>query len=105
MIKMAFFDAKPYEIEAFKKWNSDGEIDIRYMEHKLNAQTVDSAKGCDVVCAFVNDTIDAEVLDELKKLGVKMVAMRCAGYNNLDLKALGDLKAVRVPAYSPNAVA
>ena len=105
MIKMAFFDAKPYEIEAFKKWNSDGEIDIRYMEHKLNAQTVDSAKGCDVVCAFVNDTIDAEVLDELKKLGVKMVAMRCAGYNNLDLKALGDLKAVRVPAYSPHAVA
>ena len=72
MIKMAFFDAKPYEIEAFKKWNSDGEIDIRYMEHKLNAQTVDSAKGCDVVCAFVNDTIDAKVLDELKKLGVKM---------------------------------
>ncbi|MEQ2472262.1 2-hydroxyacid dehydrogenase [Laedolimicola intestinihominis] len=105
MIKMAFFDAKPYEIEAFRKWNSDGEIDIRYMEHKLNVQTVDSAKGCDVVCAFVNDTIDAEVLDELKALGVKLVAMRCAGYNNLDLKALGDLKAVRVPAYSPHAVA
>ena len=105
MIKMAFFDAKPYEIEAFRKWNSDGEIDIRYMEHKLNVQTVDSAKGCDVVCAFVNDTIDAEVLDELKALGVKLVAMRCAGYNNLDLKALGNLKAVRVPAYSPHAVA
>ena len=69
MIKMAFFDAKPYEIEAFRKWNSDGEIDIRYMEHKLNDQTVDSAKGCDVVCAFVNDTIDAEVLDELESPG------------------------------------
>ena len=97
MIKMAFFDAKPYEIEAFKKWSTD-DIQIRYMEHKLNAQTVDSAKGCDVVCAFVNDTIDGEVLEELQKLGVKLVAMRCAGYNNLDLKALGDLKAVRVPA-------
>lgn len=104
MIKVAFFDAKPYEQEAFEQWK-DENVCVKFMEHKLNPETVDSAKGYDVVCAFVNDVLNKEVLDELNALGVKMVAMRCAGYNNVDLDARGDLKIVRVPAYSPYAVA
>lgn len=104
MIKMAFFDTKPYEQKVFEEW-SDENIEITFMEHKLNPQTVESAKGFDVICAFVNDTLNAEVLAELNALGVKVIAMRCAGYNNIDLKELGNLKVVRVPAYSPYAVA
>lgn len=104
MIKVAFFDAKPYEQDAFEQLK-DENIKIKYMEHKLNPETVDSAKGYDVVCAFVNDVLNKEVLDELNAIGVKMVAMRCAGYNNVELKEKGDLKIVRVPAYSPYAVA
>lgn len=104
MIKMAFFDTKPYEQKVFEEW-CDEHVEITFMEHKLNPQTVESAKGFDVVCAFVNDNLNAEVLKELNAFGVKIIAMRCAGYNNVDLKALGNLKVVRVPAYSPYAVA
>jgi len=104
MIKMAFFDTKPYEQQVFEIWK-DSAVEITYMEHKLNVQTVKSAKGFDVVCAFVNDVLDAQVMQELNSLGVRMIAMRCAGYNNLDLKALGTIKVTRVPAYSPYAVA
>jgi len=104
MIKLAFFDAKPYEQKVFEEW-CDETIEITFMEHKLNLQTVESAKGFDVVCAFVNDTLNAEVLKVLNSFGVKLAAMRCAGYNNVDLKALGNLRVVRVPAYSPYAVA
>lgn len=105
MKTVAFFDAKPYDIESFKKF-SDEEIKIRFFENKLNADTVSIAACCDAVCAFVNDNINAQVLDELEKYGVGAVALRCAGYNNVDLKsASGRIKIYRVPAYSPYSVA
>ncbi len=104
MIKIAFFDTKPYEQAAFEKCRDDG-MEFQFMEHKLNRRTVDSAKDCDVVCAFVHDTLDERVMRELNSMGIRLIAMRCAGFNNLDLKALGDMRVARVPAYSPYAVA
>jgi len=105
MKTVAFFDAKPYDIESFKRF-ADEEINIRFFENKLNADTVSIAACCDAVCAFVNDSINRKVIDELEKYGVGAVALRCAGYNNVDLKAAqGRIKILRVPAYSPYAVA
>lgn len=105
-IRIAFFDAKPYDIENFDNVNKKFGFGIKYIPIHLNRDTAYMAKGCDAVCAFVNDIIDAQVTAALKHGGVKLIALRCAGYNNLDLKAAyGNLHAVRVPAYSPNAVA
>jgi D-lactate dehydrogenase len=104
--KMAFFDSKPYDQEFFVKSETSKLFDLRFYPVRLNAETASLAKGADVVCAFVNDDLSAPVLDALLALGVKLIAMRCAGYNNVDLKsALGRLHVVRVPAYSPYAVA
>ncbi len=105
MKTVAFFDTKSYDKESFLK-HSDEDINIRFFENKLNADTVSMAACCDAVCAFVNDTIDKKVIEELEKFGVGLVAMRCAGYNNVDLKnARGRVKIARVPAYSPYAIA
>ncbi len=105
MKTVAFFDTKSYDKESFNKF-SDENIKIRFFENKLNADTVSMAYKCDAVCAFVNDNIDKEVIDVLEKLGVKHIALRCAGYNNVDLKAAkGKIKVTRVPAYSPYAIA
>lgn len=105
MKTIAFFDTKSYDRESFERYIDD-EFNIRFFENKLNADTVSMAACCDAVCAFVNDTIDKTVLESLEKFGVKIVAMRCAGYNNVDLKyAKGRVCVVRVPAYSPYAVA
>ena len=105
MKTIAFFDAKSYDKESFSRY-IDEEINIRYFENKLNADTVSMAACCDGVCAFVNDTIDREVIDKLSEYGVGVIAMRCAGYNNVDLKAAaGRIKILRVPAYSPYSVA
>lgn len=105
MKTVAFFDTKAYDLESFKQYAND-EINIRFFENKLNADTVSMAACCDAVCAFVNDTIDNNVIEQLEKFGVGIIAMRCAGYNNVDLKyARGRIKVVRVPAYSPYAVA
>ena len=105
MKTVAFFDAKPYDIASFKKF-ADEDINVRFFENKLNADTVSIAACCDGVCAFVNDTIDRSVIDALSNYGVGVIAMRCAGYNNVDLKsALGRVRVVRVPAYSPYAIA
>ena len=104
MIKMAFYDTKPYERDVFEELK-DQNLDIQFMEHRLNAQTVGSAKGFDVVCPFVNDVLNETVMKELNQMGVKLIAMRCAGFNNLALGHLDKLKVVRVPAYSPYAVA
>ncbi len=104
MTKIAFFDTKPYEQEVFERCCKK-DMEIKFMEHRLNRETVDSAKGCDVVCAFVNDNLDETVMKGLNEMGVRLIAMRCAGFNNLALKALGDLRVARVPAYSPYAVA
>ncbi len=104
-MKIAFFDTKPYDIESFKKYEID-DLKFKFFETKLNIDTADLARGCDVVCIFVNDTADADVIDRLYDLGVKVLALRCAGYNNVDVKhAYGKIHVVHVPAYSPYAVA
>lgn len=106
MIKVAFFDAKSYDEVSFNKTNADYGFDIHYYQEHLNLKTVPLAKGADVVCIFVNAECNAAVIDELIKNGVKLIALRCAGFNNVDLKAAkGRIKVVRVPAYSPHAVA
>lgn len=105
MKTIAFFDAKAYDRESFARFQDD-DINIRFFENKLNRDTVSMAACCDGVCAFVNDTIDREVIEKLSEYGVGVIAMRCAGYNNVDLKAArGRISIVRVPAYSPYAVA
>ena len=105
-MKIAFFDAKPYDKPSFEKFGGEKGIKFKYFETKLNEDTVDLAKGFDGVCAFVNDTINAVVIDKLNELGVNVLALRCAGFNNVDMKyAYGKLHVMRVPAYSPYAVA
>lgn len=104
--KIAFFGAKPYDIASFDKVNEQYGYDIRYFKGHLNANNVMLTAGADVVCIFVNDTADAAVIDALVKNGVKLLALRCAGFNNVDLEAAkGRMPIVRVPAYSPYAVA
>lgn len=105
-MKYAFFDTKPYDIPSFEKYGNENEIEFKFFETKLNRDTASLAKGCDGVCVFVNDTVDAEVIDKLYSMGVKAVALRCAGYNNVDVKhSFGKLHIFHVPAYSPYAVA
>ena len=104
--KIAFFGAKPYDIASFDKVNEKYNYDIRYYKGHLNPNNVVLTQDTDVVCIFVNDTADAAVIDALVANGVKLLALRCAGFNNVDLKAAkGKLPVVRVPAYSPYAVA
>ncbi|MBI9019529.1 MAG: 2-hydroxyacid dehydrogenase [Phycisphaerae bacterium] len=104
--KIAVFDTKKYDREFFERINSGYGYKIKFFEHKLNADTAKLAAGYDVVCVFVNDTIDETTIDVLHTNNVKLIAMRCAGYNNVDLKAAyGKIHVVRVPAYSPYAVA
>ncbi len=106
MLKVAFFDTKPYDKPAFQKYGDEKNIKFKFFETKLNEDTVDLAQGYDAVCVFVNDTVNKEVIDRLYELGVKTVALRCAGFNNVDMKhAFGKVHIVRVPAYSPYAVA
>lgn len=105
-MKIAFFDTKPYDREAFEKYADSFGAKIKYYETKLNADTAELAHGADAVCVFVNDTVDAAVIDKLVDLGVKAVALRCAGFNNVDMRyAFGRIHVLRVPAYSPYAVA
>lgn len=104
-MKIAFYDTKPYDKEWFEKKKPEG-FEVIYIETKLNDVTAKLAAGCEAVVAFVNDTINAEVVDELYENGVRILAMRCAGYNNVDMKhAYGKIHVVRVPAYSPYSVA
>lgn len=104
MKKIAFFDTKPYDKEWFDKVNKNYEI--IYFESKLNARTAQLAKGCDAVCAFVNDDLSGAAIKILYDAGIRVIAMRCAGYSNVNFKeAYGKIHVVRVPAYSPYAVA
>jgi len=106
MIRVAFYDTKPYDREWFDKFTENSDINIKYFESKLSEDTAVLASGCDCVCAFVNDTINKKVVDTLHTGGIKLIAMRCAGYNNIDFKAAyGKIHVVRVPAYSPYAIA
>jgi len=105
-IRVAFFDAKEYDVESFNRANDSGQIKISYFETRLTEDTVTLAEGYDAVCIFVNDVVNARVIDKLLSFGVKLIALRCAGYNNIDIKyAYGKIMITRVPAYSPYAVA
>jgi len=105
-MKIAFFDTKPYDRPSFDRYGGEYGVEFKYYETKLNADTVELARGCDGVCAFVNDTVDSAVIDRLVQMNVKVLALRCAGFNNVDMKyAFGRIHVLRVPAYSPYAVA
>jgi len=106
-MRVSFFSAQKYDQRFFDAANQHFGFSLDYQEAGLSATTARLAEGADAVCAFVNDTLDAECLQELKQLGIRFIALRCAGFNQVDLheaKQLG-LEVVRVPAYSPEAVA
>ncbi|OSZ79872.1 hydroxyacid dehydrogenase [Chitinophagaceae bacterium IBVUCB2] len=104
-MKIAFFSTQPYDKEYFERYNDQHEI--IFFEARLNEQTVKLAAGCEAICAFVNDRLDAGIITSLKEMGIKIIAQRCAGFNNVDVVAArdNDIAVVRVPAYSPHAVA
>ncbi|WP_298942336.1 2-hydroxyacid dehydrogenase [uncultured Psychromonas sp.] len=105
-MKVAMFSSRSYDIQHFEPLISDP-ISINFFDTQLNSHTAALATGYDAICAFVNDDLSAPVLNQLHELGIKYIAMRCAGFNNIDLfcaKSLG-MTIVRVPAYSPEAVA
>lgn len=104
--KIAFFDTKPYDRKVFEENNTDFGFTIKYFKNHLSKDTVELTAGYDVVCAFVNDELSSEVVKTLSENNIKLIALRCAGYNNVDLKAVyNTIHVVRVPAYSPYAVA
>lgn len=104
MKKIAFFDTKPYDLPYFEKLGK--RYKIKYFDNKLNVDTASLAKDFDGVVAFVNDDISAAVIDKLYEGGVRVLALRCAGYNNIDFHAAYEkITVLRVPAYSPYAVA
>ena len=99
MIKVAFFDAKAYDKPSFEHYGSEHDMQFRFLETKLNEDTVELARGCDAVCVFVNDTVNAAAIDKLYAMGVKLIALRSAGYNNVDVQAaFGKIHVVHVPA-------
>jgi D-lactate dehydrogenase len=103
---IAFFDTKSYDREYFSRENQPYGFDIRFFENRLTAESAIVTRDFDCVCIFVNDVLDAHVAESLKAHGVRLIALRCSGYNNVDFKALaGEIPVVRVPAYSPHAVA
>ncbi|WP_161891204.1 2-hydroxyacid dehydrogenase [Pontibacter russatus] len=106
-MNVLFFSAKAYDQQFFTEANRKFGFDLKFLEIHLNRNTAVLAKGYSVVCVFVNDTVDADVQQVLAEQGVQLIALRCAGFNNVDLKAAGALgiKVVRVPAYSPYSVA
>ncbi len=105
-MKVAFFDTKPYDVPGFDHYAAESGLVIKYFETRLNEDTASLAAGFDAVCVFVNDTVSAPVVETLCRLGVKVLVLRCAGFNNVDIKACqGKLPVFRVPAYSPYAVA
>ncbi|MDP8265898.1 MAG: 2-hydroxyacid dehydrogenase [Candidatus Aceula meridiana] len=104
--KIFFYDTKPYDQQAFDDANKKYDFNIQYFNGHLNYDTARLSQGYGVVCAFVNDSLNKKTIDVLKKCGVKLIALRSAGYNNVDLKAAYEnIYVVRVPAYSPYAVA
>lgn len=106
-MKVTFFSAKPYDKDFFGRLNETFGFDFIFYETHLGPHIVNAVEESDAVCAFVNDKLTAEVLDILANRGVKYIAMRCAGFNNIDLDAARQygLRVCRVPTYSPEAVA
>ena len=104
-MKIAFFDAKEYDKSSFDRINN-GRYDITYFDVLLNKDTVVLAKGFDAVCAFVNDKIDSKVLEKLNEYNIHVLVLRCAGYNNVDVKAAyKKVHILTVPGYAPEAIA
>lgn len=104
--KIAFFDTKPYDRESFDELNKKYGYEIKYFRYHLTADNIVLAQNYDIVIVFVNDIINSAMIDTLVSYGVKLIALRCSGFNNIDLHAAsGKIRVVRVPAYSPNAIA
>lgn len=106
-MKVAIFSTKPYEKTFLEKYNSSGEHELVFFETALNSASVDLSKGFKAICVFVSDILDESTIAHLAKNGVKLIDLRSAGFNNVDLNAakLHDIKVLRVPAYSPQAIA
>lgn len=106
-MRVAIFSSKGYDRDYLTAANASVGHDLLFLDAGLSRQTAPLAAGCEAVCVFVNDVVDHEVLEQLASLGVRIVALRCAGYNNVDLTAAAyfGIPVVRVPAYSPHAVA
>jgi D-lactate dehydrogenase len=107
-MKIVFFSAKPYDREFFESCNKDYDFELEFWETHLGPHIADAIKvGTDAVCVFVNDKLTADVIAILAQKGVKIIALRCAGFNNVDLNAAKEygIRVCRVPAYSPQAVA
>ena len=106
MINVAFYDTKAYDKPSFEHYGKLHDVQFRFLETKLNQDTVPLANGCEAVCVFVNDNVDSTVIQKLYENGVKLIALRSAGYNNVDVRAaFGKIHVVHVPAYSPYSVA
>jgi D-lactate dehydrogenase len=107
VITAAVFDTKPYDRQALEQASANQGIDWHFLEFRLTEETAPSAKSARVVCVFVNDQLDRHCLEVLAKQGVELVALRCTGFNNVDIDAAKELKlaVTRVPAYSPHSVA
>ena len=105
-MKIAFFDTKDYDREVFEQMNKRYGYELYFYKDHLNMHSAAVTKGMDAVCLFVNDDCSERVIDRLADNGVRLIALRCAGFNNVDLQAArGRIKVARVPAYSPHAVA
>ena len=106
-MKIAIFGTQFYEEEYFNKYNIDNKHELVFFEESLNSKTTDLAKGFKAVCVFVTDIIDKNCIEKLAKLGIKLIVLRSAGYNNVDIKSAtaNDINVLRVPVYSPQAIA
>jgi len=107
MPKIVFYSAQPYDIQFFERENESFGFELDFFDTQLRSHSIQLAEGAEVVCIFVNDHCHAGIIEKLAALGVKVIALRCAGFNNVDLQAAAahGIKVVRVPAYSPQAVA
>ncbi len=106
-MKIAFFNTKSYDKEYFENFNKGSGIELTFFDGTLNCETTELTKGHQGVCVFVNDQLNADVIEKIAEHGIRLIALRCAGFNNVDLEAAQkkNIKVVRVPAYSPSAVA
>ena len=105
-MKIGFYDTMPYDTAWFNQYSGEYGIEIKYIQGRLTVDSAIMSNDCDAVCIFVNDEVTSNVIDKLYELGIRLILLRCAGYNNVDLKAAKDkITVLRVPSYSPSAVA
>lgn len=106
-MKIAFFSTQSYDRETFDRFSGEGGQQLHYFTATLDEQTIRLAEGFEIICVFVNDRLHADIIRHLAGTGLKLIALRCAGFNNVDLAAANEagVRVVRVPAYSPQAVA